>query len=184
MGDRGCAHSIARPWIPISCPFTQMTLTVFELFSWLQKRFRPSDPDMMANTALDATASSSCKNWILLWIYCRCQFVWCYFFPRDAFTCQFGRRQKNGSKRARPNAETWGVSLPQLISTTVTFAISETPFCIYFRWLFRWNLQCDAFINNFGLHGTSSICLFCKQGLSLLAPHSHVWSISYRFLVI
>ena len=41
-------------------------LTVFELLSWLQKRFRPSvhssDLDAMTNTALEATASSSSKN--------------------------------------------------------------------------------------------------------------------------
>ena len=45
-------------------------LTVFELFSWLQKRFRlpvhpsvrPSDPDTVANTALEATGSWSGKN--------------------------------------------------------------------------------------------------------------------------
>ena len=39
-----------------------LSLTVFELFSWLQKRFRPADPDTMTNTALEAIASSSGKN--------------------------------------------------------------------------------------------------------------------------
>ena len=40
---------------------------IFELSSWLQKRFRPSvcpsDPDTMTSTALEATDSSSCKNY-------------------------------------------------------------------------------------------------------------------------
>ena len=36
---------------------------VFELFSWLQKRFHSSDQDMMTNTALEATALSSDKIW-------------------------------------------------------------------------------------------------------------------------
>ena len=43
--------------------------TVFELFGWLQKRFRPSarpsDQDTMTNTALEAIASSSGKNEII-----------------------------------------------------------------------------------------------------------------------
>ena len=43
-----------------------LSVTVFELFSWLQTRFspspaRPSDPDTMRNTALEAIASSSGK---------------------------------------------------------------------------------------------------------------------------
>ena len=42
------------------------SLTVSELFSWLQTRFRPpirpSDPDTMTNTALEATASPSGTN--------------------------------------------------------------------------------------------------------------------------
>ena len=33
-----------------------------ELFSWLQKRFRPSDPDTMTDTALEGLASSSGEN--------------------------------------------------------------------------------------------------------------------------
>ena len=45
-------------------------LTVFEFFSWLQKRFRPfarpSDPYTMTNTALVAIASSSGKNFIIM----------------------------------------------------------------------------------------------------------------------
>ena len=43
-----------------------LSVTVFELISWLQKRFRPSarpfDPDTTANTGLEATASLSDKN--------------------------------------------------------------------------------------------------------------------------
>ena len=40
--DRGRAHSVARPRVPICSPLTHMVylLTLFELFSWLQKRFR------------------------------------------------------------------------------------------------------------------------------------------------
>ena len=39
-----------------------LSLTGFELFSWLQKRFYPPARDTMTNTALEATASSSGKN--------------------------------------------------------------------------------------------------------------------------
>ena len=43
-----------------------LSLTVLELFRWLQKRLGPSirlsDPDMMTNTALEATVSSSGKK--------------------------------------------------------------------------------------------------------------------------
>ena len=42
---------------------------LFELFSWLEKRFHPSDPDTMTNTPLEATASSSGKNhlcWLVI----------------------------------------------------------------------------------------------------------------------
>ena len=37
-GRRGCAHSMARPWVPNSSPLTHKVylLTVFELFSWLK----------------------------------------------------------------------------------------------------------------------------------------------------
>ena len=46
-----------------------LSLTVFELFSWLDKRFRPPvrpfDPDTMNNTALEAIASSSGKDCVL-----------------------------------------------------------------------------------------------------------------------
>ena len=42
-GSQGWAHSIARPWVPTSSPLTCMlSLSGFELFSWLQKRFHPS----------------------------------------------------------------------------------------------------------------------------------------------
>ena len=39
----GWAQLKARPWVPISSPLTHMVLflTVFELFSWLQKTFPP-----------------------------------------------------------------------------------------------------------------------------------------------
>ena len=42
-GGRGLAHSVSRPWVPISSPLILRfwTLSVFELFSWLQKRFSP-----------------------------------------------------------------------------------------------------------------------------------------------
>ena len=48
-----------------------LSLTVFVLFRWLQKRFarpsaRPTDPDTMTHTALESTPSSSGKN------NCRC----------------------------------------------------------------------------------------------------------------
>ena len=33
---------------------TIVVMTLFELFSWLQKRFRPPDLDTMTNTALEA----------------------------------------------------------------------------------------------------------------------------------
>ena len=45
VGGRVWAHSIARPWVPISSPSTHTVWSSsyrFELFScWLQKRFRP-----------------------------------------------------------------------------------------------------------------------------------------------
>ena len=42
-GISDVAHSIVRTWVPISSPLTHMVyLLVFELLSWLQKRFRPS----------------------------------------------------------------------------------------------------------------------------------------------
>ena len=38
---------------------------VFELFSCLQRRYRPSDPDTMTNAAQEATTSVSCNyNWL------------------------------------------------------------------------------------------------------------------------
>ena len=64
-GSLGWAHSIARQWVPISSIFYtySLSVTIFELFSWLQQRFRPSvRPDTMTNTAREATASSSGKN--------------------------------------------------------------------------------------------------------------------------
>ena len=39
-----------------------LCVTIFESLSWLEKLFRPSDPDMMTNTALETTASPSGKN--------------------------------------------------------------------------------------------------------------------------
>ena len=62
--ESGWAHSVAGPCIPISSLLTHMVylLLFFELFSWLQKRFRPSDPNTITNTALEVTASSSGKN--------------------------------------------------------------------------------------------------------------------------
>ena len=62
-GD-GMSHSVALPCVPISSPINTYgpSLTVFELFRWLQKRFHPPAPDTMANTALEAIASSNGKN--------------------------------------------------------------------------------------------------------------------------
>ena len=62
--DRRWAHSIARPWVLSSSPIETygLSLTVFELSGWLQKRFRPSDLETMTNTVLEATAPSSGKN--------------------------------------------------------------------------------------------------------------------------
>ena len=40
---------------------TIVVMTLFLLFNWLQKHFRPSDPDTMTNTGLEAVASSSAK---------------------------------------------------------------------------------------------------------------------------
>ena len=61
------ANLIAHPWVPISSPVARRTYgpsrTMFELLSWLQKRFsRPSDSDTMTNTAPEATTSSNGKN--------------------------------------------------------------------------------------------------------------------------
>ena len=46
-----------------------LSVTGFELFSWRQKRFRPlarpSDSDTMTYTALEATPSSSGKNYLV-----------------------------------------------------------------------------------------------------------------------
>ena len=43
-----------------------LSLIIFALFSCVRKRFRPSDPDMMTNTALEATVTTmtfSAKLW-------------------------------------------------------------------------------------------------------------------------
>ena len=69
-GDQGWADSIPRTLIPISSPLYDtygLSLTVFELFSWIQKLHfrppvRPSDADTIPNTALEATASSIGKK--------------------------------------------------------------------------------------------------------------------------
>ena len=44
VGAQGRAYSIDHLLVPISSPLTQygLSLTIFELFNWLQKRFRPS----------------------------------------------------------------------------------------------------------------------------------------------
>ena len=42
---------MARSWVPISYVLAHMVLP---LFSWLEKHIRPSDPDRMTNTALEA----------------------------------------------------------------------------------------------------------------------------------
>ena len=53
-------------YIPISSPIDTLSLAVFELFGWLQNRFRLSvrqpDTDTMTNTALETIASSSGKK--------------------------------------------------------------------------------------------------------------------------
>ena len=67
---RRCAHSVALPCILISSPMTGLSVTVFELTSWLQKPFRPpshpptqpSDPNTITITALEAIASQSGTN--------------------------------------------------------------------------------------------------------------------------
>ena len=63
--DRGWAHSIAHPWVPISSPLTHIVYLV-PFLSYLagskSVSTRPSDPDTMTNTALKAFASSNSKN--------------------------------------------------------------------------------------------------------------------------
>ena len=39
-----------------------LSLSAFELFSWLQKRFRPPDPDTLTITALESVASLNRKR--------------------------------------------------------------------------------------------------------------------------
>ena len=68
-GRLGWAHSIARPWVAISCQLTHMVY----LLPFLKKNYLagsqcvstcPTDPDMMINGALyiEATATSSGKK--------------------------------------------------------------------------------------------------------------------------
>ena len=65
---RGWAHLMTRPWVPISSALTQMVYLV-PLLSYLvgsksvsvRPSARPSDPDIMTNTALEAIASSRGK---------------------------------------------------------------------------------------------------------------------------
>ena len=67
-GSRGCAHSIARPCVPISFTLTHMVY-LLPYLSYLAGSkgvsARPSDPDTMTNTVLEAIASSS-GNIVLL----------------------------------------------------------------------------------------------------------------------
>ena len=57
---RGWAHSLA-PWVSVSSPLIHgLYLTVFELFGFSA---RPSDPDTMTNTAVEAFTSLSGQNW-------------------------------------------------------------------------------------------------------------------------
>ena len=52
-GGRLSAHSVSRPWVPISSPFTYLVyLLLFKVTSWIQKRFHPPDPDTSAITDL------------------------------------------------------------------------------------------------------------------------------------
>ena len=62
VGVRGWAHSIARPWVPISSLLTHIVYLLPSLSHLAGPKSvsaRPSDPDTMTNTALEATASSS-----------------------------------------------------------------------------------------------------------------------------
>ena len=66
----GWAHSIARPWVPISAPLTHRVYLV-PFVSYLagsksvSARRRPSDVNTMTNTALEGIASSSGNNRVL-----------------------------------------------------------------------------------------------------------------------
>ena len=64
--DQGMAHSIAYPRFLLSSHWHMRSISYHsELFIWLQKRFRPffrpSNPDTMRNTALEAIVSPSGK---------------------------------------------------------------------------------------------------------------------------
>ena len=63
LGGHGRADSIARSWVPISSLLTYgISLTVFELFSWVQNSGHTSDPDVMTNTTLEAAVLPSGKR--------------------------------------------------------------------------------------------------------------------------
>ena len=61
----GWAYLIACPWVPTSSPLTHKVY-LLPFLSYLADSksisARPSDPDMMTSTALEAIASSSGKN--------------------------------------------------------------------------------------------------------------------------
>ena len=68
-GGHGWAHLVAGPWVPISSPLAHMVYLVTFLSYLVGSKgvlahpsARPSDPDTITNTALEATASSSGKN--------------------------------------------------------------------------------------------------------------------------
>ena len=72
MWGRGGAHSILRPWVPISSPLIHM-VSLLPFLSYLADSksvsvrlpVRPSDPDTTTNTNLRAIASSSGKKTVL-----------------------------------------------------------------------------------------------------------------------
>ena len=115
---RGWVHSVTRQWVPFSSPLTQMVSTVFELFSWLQKRFRPPDPDATTNTALEAIASSSGKSWPLSF----CLLLMLDDFQRNSFTGEFGFYFKHTFYIADFN---WNVKAYCRFGKSVTESISN-----------------------------------------------------------
>ena len=63
-GGRGWADSVAHPWVPISSRLTHkygLSLTVWELFSWLPKRFCPPARQPVPRVYDDKYRSRSCS---------------------------------------------------------------------------------------------------------------------------
>ena len=102
------AHSVARPWAPISAPLTYVVY-LLPFFSYLagakslsaRPSAHPSDPDAMTNTALEAIASSSGKNAFDFRFKILCDILWCVRLRREIIRIEFSRELLRVETRSR-----------------------------------------------------------------------------------